>query len=147
MSKTDSRERVTLLLFETDSKNQDVQSILGNLDVAPDKYAVELIDDYSNNIEKVNKLLSENTKGWSSERLPGFDRAVLRMAITELVRNAQTPVGTVISESVQLCEKYSTPESPRFVNGVLGTIAHKVRGVKLLKSNNNEDNNTSQTDM
>ena len=134
MSKTDSRERATLLLFETDSKNQAIEDTVAELDVAPDKYASELLSDYANFQDKVNVLLSDNTKGWSSDRLPGFDRAVLRMAITELVRSAEVPVGTIISEAVLLCEKYSTPESPRFINGVLGTIAHNVRGVELLKS-------------
>lgn len=145
MSKTDSRERATLLLFETDSKNQAIEDTIAELDVAPDKYASELLDDYANLQDKVNGLLSDNTKGWSSDRLPGFDRAVLRMAITELVRSAEVPVGTIISEAVLLCEKYSTPESPRFVNGVLGTIAHNVRGVELLKSSATDDK--SETDM
>ena len=137
MSKTDSRERAALLLFETDSKEQSVEDTLKELAVDPDKYVLELLSDYSINSQAVNTLLSENTKGWSSDRLPGIDRAVLRMAITELVRSAETPVGTIISESLLLCEKYSTTESPRFVNGVLGTIAHKVRGVELLKNSEN----------
>ena len=145
MSKTDSRERATLLLFETDSKNQAIEDTIAELDVAPDKYASELLNDYANLQDKVNGLLSDNTKGWSSDRLPGFDRAVLRMAITELVRSAEVPVGTIISEAVLLCEKYSTPESPRFVNGVLGTIAHNVRGVELLQSSATDDK--SETDM
>ena len=124
MSKTDSRERAVLLLFESDSNEQ-------------------LLNSYSEFEEKVNMLISENSKGWAAQRLPAMDRAVLRMAITELVRSAQTPVGTVISESLLLCEKYSTPESPRFINGVLGTIAHKVRGVELLQGKNSIMNQDS----
>ncbi len=133
MNKTDSRERASLLLFESNSKNQTIDATLAELEVVPDKYVVQLLEDYSANAEKINSLMQSNTKGWDSDRLPGFDRAVLRMAITELVRSADVPVGTIISESVKLCETYSTPESPRFVNGVLGTIAHNVRGVGLLE--------------
>ncbi len=134
MNKTDARERVALLLFESDSKNQTVDATLAELDVSPDKYVIALLEDYSRLSDRIATLLANNTKGWASDRLPGFDRAVLRMAITELVRSADTPVGTVISEAVKLCETYSTPESPRFVNGVLGTIAHNVRGVDLIRS-------------
>jgi N utilization substance protein B len=135
VNKTDSRERSVLLLFETDSKEQDVKTTLDSLEVAPDQYAVELLGSFSEFEEKVNTLISDNSKGWSTDRMPAMDRAILRMAVTELVRDAKTPVGTVISEAVSLCEKYSTPESPKFINGVLGTIAHKVRGVELLQGN------------
>lgn len=132
-SKTDSRERAVLLLFEADSKNQPVSDVVANLDDAPDKYTATLLEAFGEHGEKVNALISQYSKGWSRERLPSFDRAVLRMSITELVRSADVPVGTIISEAVQLCEQYSTPESPRYVNGVLGTVAHHVRGVELLK--------------
>ncbi|HQZ14905.1 MAG TPA: transcription antitermination factor NusB [Acidimicrobiia bacterium] len=133
MNKTDSRERAVLLLFETDSKEQNISATLESLDVAPEIYTVELLSSFAEFEEKVNTLISENSKGWTTDRMPAMDRAVLRMATTELVRDAKTPVGTVISEALALSEKYSTPESPKFINGVLGTIAHKVRGVELLQ--------------
>jgi N utilization substance protein B len=132
-SKTDSRERATLLLYEADSKALPISEVVDALEVAPDKYTTSLLDDYDRLSDRINELLERNTKGWKSDRLPGFDRAVLRMAITELARSAEVPVGTIISEAVELCEKYSTADSPRFVNGVLGTIAHHVRAVDLLK--------------
>ncbi len=135
MKKTDSRERAVLLLFESDSKGQSVALTLESLEVAPDNYVVELLNSFVEFEDKINGLITENSKGWATERMPAMDRAVLRMAITELVRDAKTPVGTVISESVSLSERYSTSESPKFINGVLGTIAHKVRGVELLTGN------------
>jgi len=131
--KTQARERAVLLLFEADSKDTTPSEVIEALAVEPERYALKLLEDYTQNHEEVNSLIEANTQRWSSDRLPGFDRAVLRMAITELVRSAQVPVGTIISEAVDLCERYSTPESPRFVNGVLGTVAHNVRGVALLK--------------
>lgn len=139
MNKTDARERACLLLFEMDAKNQSVSDVLMGLEVEPEKYALALLEDYEASLDKIETLISENTKGWKTDRLPGFDRAVLRMAVTELVRSAETPVGTVISESVLLSEKYSTPESPKFINGVLATIAHKVRGVELLQKHAEQD--------
>ncbi len=132
--KTQSRERAVLLLFEADSKTVNVEEILSSLDVEPEKYVLEILHAYKVESTKVEELIDEHTKGWKKERLPAFDRAVLRMAISELVRSAEIPVGTIISESVTLCENYSTPESPKFINGVLSTIAHKVRGVELINS-------------
>lgn len=139
MSKTDARERATLLLFESESKDQTIEQTLGELEVQPDKYAIIILESYSENTDKVNNLIAENSKGWAQDRLPVMDRAILRMAITELNRSAEVPVGTIISEAVFLSEKYSTAESPKFINGVLGTVAHKVRGVELLQAKQETD--------
>lgn len=138
MNRTDARERAVHLLFETDTKDQPISLTLSELEVAPDKYTVELLRDYTLYEEKINRLIADNSKGWLTERLATMDRAILRMAITELVRGAVIPVGTIISEAVTLCETYSTPESPRFVNGVLSSVAHKVRAVGLIETQVNE---------
>lgn len=136
MSKTDARERCVLLFFEAEQKELAVSEIVAALTVPPEPYALKLLVDYELHEEKVIDLIENNLKNWSADRLPSFDRAVLRMAITELVRSDETPAGTVISESVKLCENYSTDDSPRFINGVLSTIAHKVRAVEMLAKAN-----------
>ncbi|MFN8015179.1 MAG: transcription antitermination factor NusB [Acidimicrobiia bacterium] len=148
VNKTSSREHATLLFFESDSKDQAIGEVVESLDVAPSKYSLEIINEYLEKQEKVEDLISQNTKGWTTSRLPSFDRAVLRMAVSELIKNADVPVGTIISESVELCEKYSTPQSPKYINGVLSTIAHKVRGVELINNVNSSksDENGSQND-
>jgi N utilization substance protein B len=133
MSKTEARERCVLLFFEAEQKGQKVSEIVEELKVPPEPYCSMLIKEYEINEENVIEQIEDNIKNWSSDRLPAIDRAVLRMAITELLRSDETPVGTIISESVKLCENYSTDDSPRFVNGVLSTIAHKVRTVEMLK--------------
>jgi N utilization substance protein B len=62
------------------------------------------------------------------DRMPVVDRALLRMATYELLARPDVPTGVVISEAVELATEYSTDESGRFVNGVLGTIAGLLRG-------------------
>ena len=133
MTKTDARERCVLLFFEAEQKDVQVSQVVAELKVAPEPYCLKILQDYETNEERVIDLIEDNLKKWSSDRIPAFDRAVLRMAITELVRSDETPAGTVISESVKLCENYSTDDSPRFINGVLSTIAHKVRSVEMLE--------------
>lgn len=139
MTKTDARERCVLLFFEAEQKGETVSKVVSDLKVAPEPYCLKILGDYESNEEKVIDLIENNIKNWSSDRLPAFDRAVLRMAITELVRSDETPAGTVISEAVKLCENYSTDDSPRFVNGVLSTIAHKVRAVEMLEKAKQND--------
>ena len=67
-------------------------------------------------------------QGWKLERMPALDRAVLRMATFELIGRPDVPTAVVLNEAVELASEYSTDESGRFVNGMLGRIAEEVRG-------------------
>jgi len=66
--------------------------------------------------------------GWELERMAAVDRAVLRLAVYELLEEPEVPLAVVIDEAVALAGQYSTEDSGRFVNGVLSTVAAKVRG-------------------
>ena len=59
--------------------------------------------------------------------MPVIDRTVLRMGTYELLERPDVPTGAVLSEAVELAKRYSTEESGRFVNGVLGAIAAEIR--------------------
>jgi N utilization substance protein B len=54
--------------------------------------------------------------------MPGVDRAVLRLAVYELLWRDDVPPAVVIDEAVELAKSLSTDESPRFVNGVLARV-------------------------
>jgi N utilization substance protein B len=55
--------------------------------------------------------------------MPAVDRAILRMATWEIVYNADVDAAVAINEAVELAKQYSTEDSAKFVNGVLGKIA------------------------
>ena len=67
-------------------------------------------------------------RGWTIDRMPNVDRAVLRLASWELLHNAEVPAAVAIDEAVELAKQYSTDDSARFVNGVLGKIALHAQG-------------------
>ena len=56
-----------------------------------------------------------------------LDRALLRMGVYELLHRPDVPTGAVISEAVELAQRFSTDESSRFVNGMLARIAESAR--------------------
>ena len=62
-------------------------------------------------------------QGWTLERLPTIDRIVLRMSVYEMRHMPQTPHAVVINEAVELAKKFSTDDSPRYVNGVLSSVS------------------------
>jgi len=75
---------------------------------------------------EIDHLLGEVSTGWRVERMPAVDRSVLRLAAYELIHTS-VPTGVVLSEAVEMAKRFSTAESGRFVNGVLATVARRVR--------------------
>lgn len=73
--------------------------------------------------EEVDPLIEEFARGWKMERMAVIDRNILRMATYEMLHHPEEPFPVVIDDAVEIAKKYSTAESGRFVNGVLGAIA------------------------
>ena len=76
--------------------------------------------------EQELELLIENvTTNWRIERIGAIERSVLRLAAAELSAG-ETPPRVVIQEAVRLAERYGSPQSAKFVNGVVDAIARKL---------------------
>jgi N utilization substance protein B len=65
--------------------------------------------------------------GWTIERLPTIDRGLMRMAIFELQHVPEIPAAVIINEAIELAKRFSTEDSPRYVNGVLDRAARVIR--------------------
>ena len=72
------------------------------------------------NEEESDLLIAPLLEGWTLDRLPTIDRIVLRMSVFELQHRKDTDAAVVINEAVELAKKFSTEDSGRYVNGVLG---------------------------
>jgi len=126
-SRRGARERALTLLYEADAKDQAPSDVLASLPVEPDRFASELVEGVGSHVAELDALLTRFARGWSVERMPVVDRALLRIAVYELVHRPDVPTGAVISEAVELAKRFSTEDSGRFVNGVLGAVAAEVR--------------------
>ena len=71
---------------------------------------------------RIDEILAEYAEGWTIDRMPDVDRAVLRLGVYELLWRDDVPDAVVIDEAVELAKSLSTDESPRFVNGVLARV-------------------------
>jgi N utilization substance protein B len=126
MMRRRAREAALGVLFQMD---------LGKLSLAEALDTVKgpdwLLDDWTlvvtlargtrQNLPQIDALIARVAEHWTLERMATVDRNILRMAIFELMSEA-TPVGVVINEAVEMAKRYSTEESGRFVNGMLGKI-------------------------
>jgi N utilization substance protein B len=86
-------------------------------------YAREIVDGVVDHRAEIDGMIALHAQGWSIERMPHVDRAILRLASWEILHNSDVPVEVAIDEAIELAKEYSTEDSSRFVNGVLGQVA------------------------
>ena len=79
------------------------------------------------NLAEIDEHLESALRNWRMDRLSVIDRNILRIGAAELIYIDEVPERVAIQEAIILAEKYSTAESPRFVNGVLDALMRKVR--------------------
>lgn len=89
------------------------------------EFARALVEGVSRHREAIDRLLSENLLHWKLERLTRTDRALLRLAVFEMVFDPEVPAKVAINEAVEIGKKFGGEESAKFLNGVLDAIYHK----------------------
>jgi N utilization substance protein B len=137
ISRRQARRRAVEMLYEASQRDADPVTLLadrvGATEVDPiGDYTISLVEGVTGRRPQIDELLAEHAQGWTLERMPKVDLAVLRVGVYELLWAADVPDPVAIDEAVGLAKELSTDDSPRFVNGVLGrigTIADRLRAV------------------
>lgn len=86
------------------------------------KYVEQIFKTYKEKKSEIDGLIKKYAIGWDIERLFKIDKDILRIAIAEIVYIKDAPVKVVIDEAIELAKKYSTDESPSFINGILAKV-------------------------
>ncbi|MGI8722587.1 MAG: transcription antitermination factor NusB [Geodermatophilaceae bacterium] len=124
-----ARKRALDMLFEADLRGIDAAVLLADRVTAADPpvapYAQVLVEGVVAHQEEIDSLISGHARGWTLPRLPGVDRALLRIAIFELLHCPDVPDAVAIDEALDLAKSLSTDESAGFLNGVLGAVARR----------------------
>lgn len=125
-ARSKARKRAVDVLYEADLRRGDVLPLLREriADAQPPvpEHTVRLVEGVVEHAGEIDRLISEHAAGWSLERLPDVDRAILRMAVFELLWVPDVPDAVVIDEAVELAKTLSTDDSASYVNGVLGGV-------------------------
>lgn len=85
-------------------------------------FAVELVKGTTSRLEVIDELLQNTSKNWKLHRMPVVDLSILRCAAYEILYLNDIDPATSINEAVEIAKVYSTPDSPKFINGVLDNI-------------------------
>jgi N utilization substance protein B len=86
-------------------------------------FARELVDGVVGHRKDIDRHIRDFAPAWPLEQIPAVDRNVLRLAIFEILIDNRVPVKVGINEAVELAKAFGSDSSPKFVNGVLGSVS------------------------
>ena len=89
-------------------------------------FAETVIERIAAHLEEIDTLLAESAENWDPDRMSIIDRNILRLALIEFLYFSDIPFKVTIDEAVRLATRYGGEDSPRFVNGVLDAVAHRL---------------------
>ena len=94
-------------------------------------FAHELVSGVTDNREEIDAQIRRFAPSFPVEQLSMLDRAVLRIAIYEMMFGRGVPVKVAINEAVDLVKTFGNENSPKFINGVLGSVSAMVLGGQI----------------
>ena len=93
-------------------------------------YFSRVYESIRDNLEEIDTLINACSVKWKTSRMPAVDLAILRLAAAEMKYANDIPVSVSINEAVNLAKKYSTENSSRFINGVLGKASKEIENAQ-----------------
>ncbi|MFA8438836.1 transcription antitermination factor NusB [Pueribacillus sp. YX66] len=124
MNRRTAREKTIQVLFQYDVSNIDVQEAKEYVldDGRTDPFFERLVSGTMTQLNKIDELIKKHLEKWSFERIANVDRAILRLAVYELLYEEEIPVSVTVNEAVELAKTFGGEDSNRFINGVLSKI-------------------------
>ena len=124
----DARRLAVSILYQADLAGRPPGEVLAehrSLGSRVPGFAEQLVMGVEEKREELDQLIGEHAEGWTVPRMAAVDRAVLRVACYEMLFREDVPAAVAIDEAVATAKVFSTRDSGRFVNGVLGRIARE----------------------
>lgn len=132
------RETTLRVLYAVDAGKRSLEDVLddslnaSDLDERGRAYLQQLVARVVKNRFELDAELDKFATDFPTHRQAVVDRNILRLAAAEIVLGASdAPPGAVVNEAVELAKKYSTKDSGRFVNGVLGALVRSHTGTEV----------------
>jgi len=129
LGRKEARENAMKLLYQVQIQKDDIDEQINRfieeyeITSEQDKeYLLNVVNGVLENVEELDNLISKHAKGWTIQRMPKVDLAIMRLSCFEIKYRNDIPVNVSINEAVELAKKYSGDQSKTFVNGVLGKI-------------------------
>ena len=127
-ARSKARKRAVDVLFEADQRGVPPIELLAQRLTEPGtqtalpQYSVDLVEGVVERLAQIDELIATYAHGWTLDRMPAVDRAVLRLGAWEILYNDDVPDAVAVDEAVELARTLSTDDSPTYVNGLLGRL-------------------------
>ena len=118
MSRIQSRENAFKLIYSKLYINEEQISPIDEID----DFCVSLVKAFTDNVEEIKSKVIANLKGTTIDRIYKIDLALIYLAIAEIFYVENSEFKVVINEVVNMAKKYSTDNSPKFINGFLAGL-------------------------
>ena len=134
MDRRGYREAAFIMLFEADFKvDEDLNEFYANaLEIGgydDDEYLKNVFFGVLESKEALDAEIAVTAKGWKLSRLSKVVLNIMRISVYEMLKLKDVPFAVSINEAVELAKKYDDEKAPKFVNGVLNTVASN-KGLK-----------------
>ena len=128
MARSTTRKRALNTLYEADEKGQDILALLDERIKVPGaqtplpEYAIDIVRGVAEHLHDIDAELDERSTGWKVARMGVVDRNILRIAVWEIMYNADVPGKVAIDEALGLAKSLCDDESPAFIHGLLSAV-------------------------
>jgi len=130
---TGARRRARALalqaLYEIDSTRHEAEAVVSRL-LAEEElpggnsaFVREIVSQVIQNKENLDRNIQRFAPAWPIGQIPVIDRNILRLAICEVLFDNKVSIKVAINEAVELAKKFGSDSSPKFINGVLGSVS------------------------
>lgn len=130
-SRTRARSLALQALYEIDLTGHPLETVLesrfaeNEYDAKVTEFAARLVKGVAPIRDELDKFIAEHAPEWPIDQVSIIDRNLLRIALWEFAVDGETPVKVAINEAVELAKRFGSDSAPRFVNGVLGSLAER----------------------
>lgn len=127
-----ARELAVQFLYGYELNRQEREEALSRfgekirLPAAARNFTEDLIRGVLDHLEEIDRSIDGRARNWDLDRLALVDKQVLRLALYELQYRDDIPAAVTINEAVEIAKKFSTPQSGRFVNGILDRVREEL---------------------
>jgi len=129
-----SREFALQMLFQWDITHDPIDRIITTFWESVETPETPEVIEFANalatgtidQVEKIDVLLQRHAEHWRLDRMAGVDRNLLRLATYEFLDDAKIPKAVIINEAIEIARRFSTQESPQFINGILDSVRREV---------------------
>ncbi len=128
--RSDQRREAAFALYQHDLTGRELNEVLPREASPFTRALAHAADDYT---DEVDQLIAKHSRGWSLDRIAPLEKAIMRVALTEMIHPdavpGETPIPAegAIGEAVETAKTFCGADAPKFVNGVLDAVLQELR--------------------